>query len=211
VRRRPPRRRLLGIALAIALPIAITLAATACSPTTPSATPTPSVPNSQTPADATTTPGAATTPGVAIDASLLAVLPATVDGIALDESADGEAEALSDPALGSVAEAIAAGLAIDAASGEFVYAVVVRLRPGAMNDERFRDWRDTFDEGAYSQAGGVVGHAQAVIGGRTVYIGTCGGGVRTYHVWLTATSTLVSASSVGERRLGERLVEGLRP
>ena len=149
--------------------------------------------------------------GVVVDAALLAVLPATVDGVAIVESADGEAEALSDPTLGEVAVAIAAGLAIDAASGEFVYAVVVRLRDGAMSEERFRDWRDSFDEGACSQAGGVAGHAEAEIAGRTVYIGSCVGGVLTYHVWLREPGLLVSASAVGDRRLGERLVEGLRP
>jgi hypothetical protein len=149
--------------------------------------------------------------GVVVDAALLEVLPATVDGVAVVVSADGETEALSDPTLGEVAVAIAAGLAIDPASGEFVYAVVVRLRDGAMSDERFRDWRDSFDEGACSQAGGVVGHAEAEIAGRTVYIGSCVGGVLTYHVWLREPGLLVSASAVGDRRLGERLVEGLRP
>ena len=151
------------------------------------------------------------TSSVAVDPSLLGVLPETVDGIAIAESGDGEAEALSDPGLAAVARAVAAGLAVDPTTGEFVYAVVVRLRSGAMTDERFRDWRDSFDEGACSQASGVTGNAQAQIGGRTVFIGSCGGGVRTYHVWLAEPGLLVSASAVGERRLGERLVEGLRP
>ena len=149
--------------------------------------------------------------GVVVDAALLEVLPATVDGVPIIESADGEAEALSDPNLGEVALAIAAGLAIDSSSGEFVYAVVVRLRDGAMSDERFRDWRDSFDEGACSQARGVAGNAEAEIAGRTVHIGSCVGGVLTYHVWLREPGLLVSASAVGDRRLGQRLVEGLRP
>lgn len=185
----------------------------ACSPTTPTPTPSPSaVPSATaTPAPASRSPAASESGEVAIDATLLAVLPLTVDGIALAESADGETEALADPGLSLVAERIAAGLAIDPASSEFVYAVVVGLRSGAMTDERFRDWRDTFDEGACSQAGGVVGHAEAEIRGRTVFIGTCAGRVRTYHVWLAEAGLLVSASAVGERRLGERLIEGLRP
>ncbi|MCI0347090.1 MAG: hypothetical protein L0221_16885, partial [Chloroflexi bacterium] len=147
-----------------------------------------------------------------VDPSLLAVLPAEVDGLPIVESPEAEAQALEDPELAEVAEAIATGFAIDQTTSDFVYAAVVRLREGVMGDERFRDWRDSFDEGACSQAGGVVGHAQAEIDGRTVYIGTCDGGVRTYHVWLTEQNLLVSASAVGEqRRLGENVVEGLRP
>ena len=146
-----------------------------------------------------------------VDSSLLEVLPADVDGLPITESPEAETQALTDPALGEVAEAIAAGFAIDAATSDFVYGVVIRLRDGVMGDERFRDWRDSYDEGACSQAGGVVGHAQAEIEGRTVYIGTCDGGVRTYHVWLAEQNLIVSASAVGEeRRLGEKLVEGLR-
>jgi hypothetical protein len=92
-----------------------------------------------------------------------------------------------------------------------VYAVVVRLLPDAMDETAFRDWRDSFDEGACSLADGVAGHAETETGGRTVYIGTCTGGLRTYHVWLEDRGVLISASAVGERRLGEHLVENLRP
>ena len=199
-----------SIAATLLVLVALTAA---CSPErSPSPSPAASTSRSPSPSpSAVASVPASNATGVVVDAALLAVLPATVDGVAIVESADGEAEALSDPTLGEVAVAIAAGLAIDAASGEFVYAVVVRLRDGAMSDERFRDWRDSFDEGACSQAGGVVGHAEAEIAGRTVYIGSCVGGVLTYHVWLREPGLLVSASAVGERRLGERLVAGLRP
>lgn len=149
---------------------------------------------------------------VVVDPSLLGVLPRTVDGIAMVESAEGESAALQDPNLTKVASAVASGLAIDAATGEFVYVFVVRLMPGALDDTGYRDWRDSYDEGACSQASGVAGHAETTIQGRTVYIGTCTGGVRTYHVRLDGPGILVSASAVGEqRRLGEKLVEGLRP
>ena len=201
-----------GVARAVGLAAAFALGLVACgvdgSPSpipSPTATPLPSTPVTPTP------PGGSADVGIAIDATLLEVLPATVDGIAFAESADGEAEALGDPALAAVGERFAAALAVDPASGEFAYAVVVALRPGVMTDELFRDWRDSYDEGACSQAGGVVGRAEAHIGGRTVHIGSCAGGVRTYHVWLREPALLVSASAVGERRLGERLVEGLRP
>lgn len=151
------------------------------------------------------------TSGVVIDSRLLDVLPETVDGFELVESPEAELEALQDPQLEAVAASIAAGIAVDPAGGEFVYAIVVRLHPGAMDANVFRDWRDSYDEGACSQADGVVGHAETEIGGRTVYIGTCVGDLRTYHVWLEEQEVLISASAVGERRLGERLVENLRP
>ena len=184
----------------------------ACSP---SASPSSNPP--LTPSPSPSAAGSPTSPpsngqGVVVDATLLQVLPATVDGLPITESPEAETQALTDPALGEVAEAIAAGFAVDVATEDFVYGVVVRLKRGVMGDERFRDWRDSYDEGACSQAGGVVGHAEAEIGGRTVYIGTCVGGVRTYHVWLAEQNLIVSASAVGEaRRLGEKLVEGLRP
>ena len=197
-------RTVRGLALAVVL--------AACSPST---TPTPSVTPAATTSPAASEPSTAPTSnaaGVVVDPELLDVLPADVDGLAIVESPEAEAEALGDPNLGEITAALAAGLAIDAGSGEFVYAAVVRLRAGAMSDARFRDCRDSYDEGACSQAGGVVGHAEADIAGRTVYIGTCAGGVRTYHVWLMEQRLLVSASAFGEeRRLGEKLVEGLRP
>ena len=147
----------------------------------------------------------------AVDPALLGVLPAAVDGIPIVESTDTEPSAVGDPAFRAVGSALAAGLAIDPESGEFVYAVVVRLKGGTLGDAAFRDWRDTFDAGACSQAGGVVGNAEATIAGRTVYIGSCSGGLHTYHLLLPSRGLLISASSVGPRRLGERLVENLRP
>lgn len=150
------------------------------------------------------------TSGVVVDARLLDILPATVDGLAVTENPDGETASLTDPELETVASSIAAGLAVDPPTGEFVYATVVRLLPGAMNGNVFRDWRDSYDEGACSQANGVAGNAEAQIDGRTVYIATCTGGVRTYHVWLEPQGILVSASAVGDRRLGEILMNSLR-
>ena len=151
------------------------------------------------------------TPAVALDPSLLGVLPASVSGFAVVESPEAETAALGDPQLAKVGTAMVAGIAVDATVGEFVYAVVVRLRPGTMTDAVFRDWRDSYDQGACSQASGVSGNAQTQIDGRTVYIGTCTGGVRTYHVWIPERQLLVSASSVGDRRFGETLMENLRP
>ena len=133
-----------------------------------------------------------------------------MSGFEVTESPDAESTALGDPQLAVVGSGMAAGIAVDPTTGEFVYAVVVRLKAGTMNDAVFRDWRDSYDEGACSQADGVSGNAQTEINGNTVYIGTCAGGVRTYHVWLEAQGLLVSASSVGDHRFGEMLMNNLR-
>lgn len=188
------------------------LTLTACSPN-PSLSPTAAPPSATPAVTRSASPAGSPSPtsAVALDASLLAILPASVAGFAVAESPEAETAALADPQLAIVGTAMAAGLAVDATSGEFVYAVVVRLRPGAMNDAVFRDWRDSYDEGACSQANGVTGNAQAEIDGRTVYIGTCAGGVRTYHVWIADKQLLVSASAVGDHRFGETLMENLRP
>lgn len=147
---------------------------------------------------------------VAVDPALLRLLPASVEGIDLVESPDAEADAIDDPVVPTVGTAVAGAFAADVDSGDFVYALVVRLRPGAMNDALFRSWRDTFDEGACSQAGGVTGHAEADIGGRKTYIGSCAGGLHTYHVWLPTQQRLVSMSALGERRFGEQVLRNLR-
>ena len=41
------------------------------------------------------------------------------------------------------------------------------------------------------------------------YIGTCAGGVHTYHVHLPAQDVIVSLQGAGNGRFGERVVEGL--
>jgi hypothetical protein len=147
---------------------------------------------------------------VVIDPRLLGILPADVLGVPLVENAAAEDSALDDPELAKVATSMAEALAVDPATSEFVFAVVVHLKPGVMNDAGFRDWREYFDRGACSQAGGIGGNAEALIDGRTVYIGTCTGGVRTYHAWLQSNDVLVSASSLGDRRFGEVLMGHLR-
>ncbi|MEK6721318.1 MAG: hypothetical protein AABZ33_11710 [Chloroflexota bacterium] len=147
---------------------------------------------------------------VPVDRALLDVLPATVAGLTVEPSPEGEADAASDPGLAALADAFAAAIAVDPQSGDFVFAAVVAVRTGILADDVFRDWRDSYDEGACSQAGGVTGHAEAEIGGRTIFIGSCEGGLHTYHAWLADRDLLVSASSIGAGRLGERLMEGLR-
>jgi hypothetical protein len=153
-------------------------------------------------------PGASTP--VVLDATLLGVLPESVAGFPITEAPDEAAIALADPALPKIATALDAGVAVDKASGNLGYALVVKLKPGAFNDDYFRQWRDSFDEGACNAAGGIAGTAEATIDDRTVYITTCVQGLRTYHAWLPDQDLLISASSVGEARFGEQLMDNLR-
>ena len=201
--RRAPRPSLLAVAMFVIVGCSATSTPT---PTGPSAAaPTPSAPVAATPS---ATAGANS--AVAIDPALLAYLPASVDGLPVLESPEAEAEALADPELETVGSAIAAGIALDGSSGEFVYAVVVRLLAGPMNEALFPYWRDRYDEGVCAQAGGVADTAEAQLGGRTVYTATCTEGVRTYHAWLDAQGIFISASEVGDRRLGEQLMNDLQ-
>ncbi len=117
--------------------------------------------------------------------------------------------ALADPDFARNVEAAAFAVAVDA--GDLASGVVARLRPGVYTEELFRDWRDTYNAGACGQAGGVAGNAQANLGGRTVYIGTCAGDLRVYHAYLPERGVIVSLLSVGPRRFGEQLMGGLRP
>ena len=146
---------------------------------------------------------------VPVDPSLLAVLPATVRGLTVGPVPD--PTGLTDPTLVANVARIAEAFAIDPASGDFAYASVIALRPGVFSDAFFRSWRDSFDTGACSGAGGVVGHAEAQIGGRTTFIGRCAGGLLTYHVRLNGRDAIVSVSSLGQAHLGEELIAGLRP
>jgi len=148
------------------------------------------------------------TTGVVLDPTVLGVLPADVDGTAVAEEPDEAASLLNTTDLGRYAEAADAGVAVDGSN--LVVAWVVRLRPGAFNETSYQQWRDSYDEGACSAAGGVTGRAQAELGGRNTYVTSCVGALRTYHVWLEEQNVLVSASSVGERRFGEKLISTLR-
>jgi hypothetical protein len=147
---------------------------------------------------------------VRIDSSLLAHLPSTVGGLALIEDPDTESHDAADPAHAVDLAGLAVAIAADPSTGNLAVASVVWLKPGIYSDAYFRSWRETFDTGACSQAGGVAGSAESVIAGHRTFIGHCAGGVLTYHVYLTAPDIIVSISSIGERRLGELIVQGLR-
>src|SRR5215210_3845139 len=132
-------------------------------------------------------PGTPSSGDVDVDPSLLSHVPATVGGVEIERDPGTAAQVASDPALAGEVERLAVGLAVGPGSSgaeDIAIVNVVKLRDGILGEPFFRGWRDTYDEAACAQAGGVLGHAQAEIGGRTVHIGTCNGGAHTYHVAL---------------------------
>lgn len=155
------------------------------------------------------TPPDETSP-IALDPTLLRFLPESVEGITVVEDVDEAAIALSDPALPRIASAVDGAVAVDTGTGNLVYAWIVQLRPGVFTDGDFRQWRDSYDDGACAPAGGVVGRAEATIGGRQAFVTSCVAGLHTYHVWIKDQDILISASSIGDGRFGEKLLEGLR-
>jgi len=150
-----------------------------------------------------------TTP-LSLDSSLLGILPEKINETPVTESLDEASQALSNATLSEIGSAVDAAVAVDTGNGDLVYAWVVKLRPGAFNDNVYRTWRDSYDEGACAAAGGVVGRAEATIDGRTVYVTSCVAGLRTYHVWLKDQDVLISASSLGDGHFGEVLMDNLR-
>jgi hypothetical protein len=65
--------------------------------------------------------------------------------------------------------------------------------------------------GACAQAGGVTGHAQSKIQGRMVFIGSCANGAYTYHTRLGDGGIVLSLTSIGPSRLGEKLLDQIAP
>jgi hypothetical protein len=156
----------------------------------------------------TPTPDEAT-PAV-IDAALLDYLPESVGGVPMAEELNEAASAVADPAVSRIASAVDVGFVVDQTTGNLVTTHVVRLREGAFDDDTYRQWRDSYDDGACAAAGGVVGRAEATIDERTVHVTSCVAGLRTYHVWIEDELLLISASSVGDGRFGELLMSELR-
>jgi hypothetical protein len=171
------------------------------SPTVPVATP-------------TSPPAASPAAGVTVDEALLAVLPGEVAGVPvtpdLETAADIAADGSIAPFVSAIALAAAFGPVATDGLGDYVVITVARLRPGTFSDLFFRGWRDTFDAGVCEQSGGVeTGSAETDIAGHRTFVGTCVGGVHTYHIYLDAKDLIVSMQGVGQGRFGERIVEGL--
>jgi hypothetical protein len=186
------------------------------SPSPPSASPTslttPSAEPSRT-APASESPGPISSTGIAVDPALLDLLPVSVAGVPLRSDDVGAQQLAGEPSIApfvsSLAIASAFGPLASDTVGDYVVVTVARLKPGLFGDLFYRGWRDTFDSAVCEQAGGVDGHAEAEIGGRQTYIGTCAGGVHTYHVHLPGQDVIVSMQGAGDGRFGERVVEGL--
>ena len=203
-------------AAAIVLVLATALAACQTVTPTDSAGPVSNAPNATSPIDPGMTVGPPPSPTLdpaspaVLDATLLEFLPETVAGAPVTEALDEAALALADPALSRIATALDVGLALDESTGNLVTAHVVRLREGAFTDDTFRQWRDSYDEGACTAAGGIVARLETTIDERTVFVTSCLGPLRTYHAWIEDEDLLISASSVGDGRFGELLMSGLR-
>ncbi len=194
--------------------VVLVMAAVACIPPRPTPSPT-TPPPSPTAEPVTPTPGSSlgAPSGVVVDPSLLEVLPSDIDGVPLTPDLDSAAEIAADasiaPFVSAIALAVAFGPLPSDDAGDYVVVNVAKLRPGMFGDLFFRGWRDTFDAAVCEQAGGVDGHAETEIAGHRTFIGTCAGGLRTYHVYLPSRDVIVSMQSVGEGRFGERVVAGL--
>ncbi len=146
---------------------------------------------------------------IAIDHSLLSFLPRTVRSLPLTEDSDGDDQLLADDVAPQIASAGVAAVAVDTQTSDLALVFVLKLIPNALTDDKFRDWRDSYDEGACAGASQVVGKAESTIDGNHVYIGTCATGLRTYHTWLKDKGILISISSTGDKQLGVDILGNL--
>ena len=150
----------------------------------------------------------ASTGATVVDPNLLDRLPAEVDSIALTPDAETASEIASTVNAQAGVDALA--VAIYPSLDDYAVVTVARLRPGVFDEEWFRDWRETFDEGVCQQAGGVdPGHSEMEVSGRQVFRSTCVGGVVMHHLWLPETQNIVSIQGAGALDLGRRVVESL--
>jgi hypothetical protein len=159
-------------------------------------------------------PAGSAAAAILADPSLLDALPAAAAGLKLVYDADTTASVMADPTLARDAAAIATGLATpigQATPEEFVIVNAVRLRDPGKDEDWFRAWRDSYDAAACAQAGGVTGHAESEIQGRNAFIGSCANGVFTYHTRIGGGGTVLSLTSIGPSRLGQKLLEQIAP
>ena len=190
---------------------AVLMLVVACIPPRPSPSPPTAAP--ATPSPSPTAATASPASGVVVDPALLDVLPENVAGIPitpdLETAAQIADEGSIEPFVSAIALATAFGPPATGTVTDYVVVTVAKIRPGIFSDVFFRGWRDTFDAGVCEQAGGVERNAEADIGGRQTFIGTCVGGVHTYHVHLPARDLIVSMQGLGDGGWPERIVTGL--
>ncbi|HEY7133317.1 MAG TPA: hypothetical protein VH440_13770, partial [Candidatus Limnocylindrales bacterium] len=123
----------------------------------------PSGPGTSSPVAASSGSSPASESAVAADPALLDLLQSGVAQLTMTYDPDTTASVRSDPAVVRDAQSMAIGLATPAGKAspeEFVIANVVRLRDPSRDDAWFRSWRDTYDQAACEQAGGVQGNAE---------------------------------------------------
>ena len=215
-------RALTGLAGLVAA--AVLVAAGCGSTVSPSPSPSPSVSTPASPTEQASVagpspsaaPASASTPGGATaDPALFAAIPLEpADGLTFQYDADTTARVAADPGLARDASALAIGLYTVTGQqpvADYAIASIVKLRDPLASDDWFRTYRDSYDESACAQAGGVVRHAEAPIGGRPVFIGSCAGGAFTYHLRLASQGLVVSITGVGPSRLGERVAGLVEP
>ena len=189
---------------------ATTLVSAGCGSSVPSASPGTPVPSR--PLPSVVSPASS---GVArADESLLTFTPVASAGLNLTYDAETTATEIADPSLDPNVAALATGIASPpaasaSAAGDLVIVNVVRLRDASVDESWFRGWRDSYDRAACEPAGGVAGHAETTIGGHDVFIGTCAGGAFTYHLRLSGGAVIVSLTSIGFEKLGERIVQAM--
>jgi hypothetical protein len=140
---------------------------------------------------------------------LLEVLPAEVDGIALEPDPATATQIASDLLLADSAISIAVALAVVPGSDDVAVASVVRLHPDIFDEAFYQEWRDTYDDAACEVADGVESTDETDLAGRLVYVATCAGGAMTYHAFLEDQVFLVSVTASGQRQLGELIMAGL--
>ena len=202
---RPSARRMAVIAA-----VAVAALAAGCGSSVASPSPT----RSSSPAASATVPSAAGTGVARADESLLTFTPVGSTGLTLTYDAETTATEIADPSLDPNVAALATGIASSSApsasaAGDLVIVNVIRLRDASVDETWFRGWRDSYDHAACEPAGGVTGHAEAKIGGHDVFIGTCAGGAFTYHLRVSGGAVIVSLTSIGLDRLGERIVAAM--
>jgi hypothetical protein len=151
---------------------------------------------------------------VTVDPTLLDVLPDQIEGIPVTADAESAADIAAEGSIAPFVSAIALATAFGPIAtndvGDYAVVTVARLRPGTFSEVFFRGWRETFDDGVCEQAGGVeIGSAETQISGRQTFVGTCVGGVHTYHVHLATSDVIVSMQGLGPSRFAERIVAGI--
>ena len=159
--------------------------------------------------------------GPTVDADPDLITIAASDRIRLTYDPETTASVAADPSLATSARALAIGLAVPAGvitpgaslapGADLAVVSVIRLRDPSVGEAWFRGWRDSYDEAACANAGGVTRRAETEIAGRTVFIGSCAGGSFTYHARLENAPIVISLTSIGPGRLGATVMAGLTP